>query len=181
MIYQSEPSMVSRSGWGARSATNNLVNLGSKQYIVIHHAGDANDNIVKVYPDEKAAMKRYQEIHMDSNGWADIGYHYCVGIKGTILQERNDTKEGVHTPGYNYCSIAVMIHGNYDIRSLTSTQKSKLVSLLAWLCYTNNISPSKIYGHGDLASSSCPGSSVKSQLSSIRGLVMNKLYPQPEN
>ncbi|MBU5675884.1 peptidoglycan recognition protein family protein [Alkaliphilus sp. MSJ-5] len=180
MIVQPKPSMVSRSGWGATavdlSKTNNLKNPA---YIIVHHAGDANDAIVKAYPDEKAAMRRYQQIHI-GQGWGDIGYHYCIGINGTILEGRTDTKEGIHAPGYNYRSIAVMLHGNYDIRSFTSTQQNKLIDILAWLCYKNNISPSNILGHKDVTATTCPGSGIYSKLSSIRGLVMDRVYPQPQ-
>ena len=33
-----------------------------------------------------AMVKSYQNYHMDSNGWADIGYNFIVGEDGNIYE-----------------------------------------------------------------------------------------------
>lgn len=175
---QMQPSMITRSQWGAAPAIakESCLRSNSPIYLVVHHTGDTNDNLVKNYPDEKACMKRIQQIDFDIN-YCDISYNYCIGINGSLLEGCDPTKEGRHTTNYNHQSIAVCVHGNYDIRNFTTTQKDMLISTLAWLCYKYNIEPSYIKGHFELNSTVCPGANIKSQLSDIRTKVTNKLYP----
>lgn len=176
--YQPKPTMTSRAGWGADSANYQGFGSNSPQYIIVHHSGEPNDDFSTLYgSNEKAFMKRIQEIHI-GNTYGDIGYNYGIGVNGLIMDGRDDSVEGCHTlSGYNTKSIGVCVLGNYDIRSFTSSQEQSLVDLLAWLCYTYNVSYSNIIGHKDVSATSCPGSDIYSELSSIKGQVNRKLNP----
>ena len=178
MRVQSKPSITSRSGWNAAAASCSGSN--KPQYLFIHHSGDANDNLSKVFGnDEKGFMKRIQEIHMNSS-WDDIGYNFAVGVKGLLMEGRDPSKQGGHTSGYNTKAIGVCVLGNYDIRKFTSAQEEALVDLLSWLCYKYDIDPSNIKGHRDVASKSCPGDDIYARMSHIRGKVIGRLNPTPE-
>ncbi|MGV8146975.1 MAG: peptidoglycan recognition family protein [Alkaliphilus sp.] len=174
--WQPRPTIISRRSWNADAATG-CSGSNSNQYIIIHHSGDTNDAIAKVFgSNERGMMKRIQEIHMGNNG-CDIGYNYGIGTVGGILEGRSINVRGAHEINYNSRSIGVFVHGNYDIRNLTSTQESSLVNLLAWLCFTHNISTARILAHKDVRDTDCPGSSVYSKLNSITTQVLIRLSP----
>ncbi|SCY79122.1 peptidoglycan recognition protein family protein [Alkaliphilus peptidifermentans] len=176
--WQPKPAMISRSGWNAASPSG-CSGSNSKQYIIVHHSGDQNDALaIHFGTNEKGFMKRIQEIHMNSNRWCDIGYNFGIGVVGSILEGRNLNVLGAHAVGYNSNAIGICVHGNYDIRSFTLAQENSLVDLLAWLCYTYNISTANILGHRDVSSTACPGAGIYSKLSSIRSKVLQKLSPQ---
>lgn len=179
MKPQSRPSMILRSSWGAVAAQNSgsCTRTNSPQYIIVHNSGDANDALSKTFgSDERGFMKRLQEIHFGI-GDCDLGYNYCIGLAGSLLEGADPTKEGRHTLGYNATSIGVCVHGNYNIRTLTSEQKNTLIYTLAWLCYKYNIHPTNIKGHGEVNSTDCPGADIKSKLSDIKTQVTYLLYP----
>lgn len=174
--WQPKPTILSRTDWKAASASG-CSGSNSKKYIIVHHSGDDNDAIAKVFGnDEKGFMKRIQEIHM-GQGWCDIGYNYGIGVNGTILDGRNDNVTGGHATGYNSSAGGVFVHGNYDIRSFKSIQEDSLVNLLSWLCYIYNISPVNILGHQDVANKSCPGNNIYPRLNTIKDKVTQRLHP----
>ncbi len=47
-------------------------------------------------------------------GFRDIGYHFIVGIDGTIKKGRNIETPGAHAKGYNTNSIGVCYVGGLD-------------------------------------------------------------------
>ncbi|EOD01644.1 peptidoglycan recognition protein family protein [Caldisalinibacter kiritimatiensis] len=172
---QPKPYILSRSGWGALPA-DGCSGSNNPEYIIIHHTGDENDALANYFgDDEEGFMKRIQEIHMNDNGWCDIGYNYAVGVNGLLMEGRNVNVAGAHAYGYNSKSIGVVVLGNYDIRDFTVKQEDKLVDLLAWLCYKYTIDyNTHIIGHRDVASKSCPGDNIYNRLSTIKDKIKNR-------
>ncbi|CAF0718646.1 unnamed protein product [Adineta steineri] len=70
------PTIVSRASWGARAAKSKTNMATPVSHVVIHHTTGATCTT-------KAScitkMKGFQNYHMDSNAWADIGYNFLVG------------------------------------------------------------------------------------------------------
>lgn len=174
VYYQPKPYILSRSAWNA-AAANGCSGSNTPEYLIVHHTGDANDALSTQFgDDEKGFMKRIQEIHMGKS-WCDIAYNYGIGVNGSIMEGRNPTVTGANATGYNSKSIGIVVLGNYDIRSFSTTQENKLVDLLAWLCYKYQIDYStKIVGHQDVGSTSCPGSNIYSRLPAIISKVRDR-------
>lgn len=177
MIPQPKPSIVSRSSWGARSAScSTRLSASSVKYLVVHHCASNNSSVNN--RTERQHQKYLQDVHL-GNKWCDIGYHYGVRKNGLLLAGRSTSYQGAHVSGYNNVSIGVVVHGNYETRTLTSKQQSNLVNLLAWLCYRYNLSASSIKGHRNLSSTACPERNIYNKLSTIRSQVNKKLYEGP--
>ena len=70
--------IVSRAKWGARSARSRRP-AHTPREITIHHTVQGNIS-------GPAAVRAVQSIHMDGNGWSDVGYHFLVDRDGTIIQ-----------------------------------------------------------------------------------------------
>lgn len=74
-------------------------------------------------------MRQIQAFHMDTRGWSDIAYNFCVDDDGTIYEGRGAFAAGGHTKGDNTTSHAICIMGNTHARDLTQAQ----VNSIAWL------------------------------------------------
>jgi N-acetylmuramoyl-L-alanine amidase len=85
-------------------------------FTVIHHGG------IKDYcssQEECAAIVRsYQDYHMDSKGWNDIGYNFLVGEDGNVYEGRGWETVGAHAPTYNTKSIGICIIGDFTGNSI---------------------------------------------------------------
>jgi LysM repeat protein len=103
----------SRDGWGARpeNASRGLDPSGTWDNITIHNSGSRG------YTDPKTI----QDLHMDRNKWADIGYHYLVGPDGTVYEGRSLNYVGAHadireTKGINenVGKIGINVMGDFE-------------------------------------------------------------------
>jgi len=85
-----------------------------KNKAVLHHT---------VSPDW--SVERIRKIHMEENGWKDVGYHYIIRADGTIEKGRDINKVGAHAKGRNnYIGIALT---GYD--EFTDAQYKSLAKL----------------------------------------------------
>ena len=97
--------------------------------------------------------------HKDK-GWSDIGYHYIIGLDGTIAKGRKDNVPGAHCRGHNRNSLGVCYVGGVEQDgktpkdTRTNEQKQSLETLLEVLKVQHL--ESKVYGHRDFAAKACP-------------------------
>ena len=98
-------------------------------------------------------------------GFSDIGYHYIVGLDGSIETGRDESRAGAHCMGHNRDSIGVCYVGGCDGETnplwavtpkdtRTEAQKLSLLKLLKEL--KSRYPGAKIYGHRDFAKKACP-------------------------
>lgn len=94
-------------------------------------------------------------------GWADIGYHYVIGLNGETWNGRDVDLVGAHVSGHNAHSIGIAYVGGLENRpgvaynklkakdTRTNAQKAALLSLLVDL---RKLYPkAKISGHRDFS------------------------------
>ena len=107
-----------------------------------------------------------------AKGWADIGYHYLIGLNGERWNGRNVNLVGAHCEGYNANSIGVCYVGGCDKNmkakdTRTDKQKAALIALLKDLrkLYPN----AKIVGHRDLdrKGKACPSFDATNEYKNI--------------
>ena len=121
-----------------------LVKRPKTNYIVLHHAATRNCS-----PDE------IHKIHINSNGWAGIGYHFYVRKDGTIYSGRPIDMQGAHVYNYNSQCLGVCFEGNFEIEEMPAAQ----IKAGQWLIkYIKSIYPKIIFKrHKDLNATACPG------------------------
>ena len=85
-----------------------------KNKAVLHHT---------VSPDW--SVERIRKIHMEENGWKDVGYHYIIRADGTIEEGRDINTIGAHAKGRNNW-IGIALTG-YD--EFTDAQYKSLAKL----------------------------------------------------
>ena len=71
------------------------------------------------------SVDRIRKIHVEENGWSDVGYHYIIRADGTIEKGRDINTIGAHAKGRNnYIGIALT---GYD--EFTDAQYKSLAKL----------------------------------------------------
>ncbi len=98
--------------------------------------------------------------HTAGNGWSDIGYHFVVGIDGTVEPGRPLAQPGAHCRGHNARSVGICYVGGLaadgrtpkDTR--TPAQRAAMLTLLREL--KQQFPAAAIHGHRDFAAKACP-------------------------
>jgi len=173
------PPIISRAEWGARpvdhtavyefdffSATNAegwLEYTGDLRDIyrtvVVHHS-------VEYETDDVTTMRIVQDLHMDDNGWADIGYHFGVGQAGGVYEGRALNARGTHVEGYNTGSVGVVLLGDFEIDFPSAVQVEAARRLIDWLALRLELT--HLAGHRDFnPTTQCPGAHLYPMLASL--------------
>jgi N-acetylmuramoyl-L-alanine amidase len=92
-------------------------------------------------------------------GFKGVGYHYVIGLDGTVDVGRPISEIGAHCSGYNSHSVGVCYVGGLDKDgrpkdTRTTRQKSALIVLLTAL--REQFPKARIFGHRDFAAKACP-------------------------
>jgi hypothetical protein len=184
-----QPAYVNRAGWGGPPAqqpgcTPAYTNV---THLVVHHqAGAAN-------PPYSATVQAIWQLHVNTNGWCDIGYNWLIAPDGTVFEGRagGNNVIGAHFSGNNSNTMGVCFLGNFQNDQPTAAALASLEKLLAWKCCDSNIEPTgtslhagsglmlnHICGHRDGGSTLCPGDNLYAKLPVIRPDT-DSLYHDP--
>lgn len=165
-----EPDIDSCAAWGARPPSGGisvLDNLPNK--IIVHHTVSENTDD---FSREQAHTHAHwvQDLHMDSNGWTDTGYHFLNSRGGWITEGRHNSLDsltagsglvlGAHTSGQgqNYEAVGISNEGSYHDGAVPpDAQWETLVLMCAYVCVQYGIAATEIFGHMDFQSTLCPG------------------------
>lgn len=134
--------------------------------IVIHHSDSHNGSLGEI-----------DQWHRH-NGWDGCGYHFVIG-NGTDspdghvemsyrwrmqltgahcrLPQEEEIRRRLSKNYYNEHGIGICLVGRFDHEAPTRRQLDAASRLLHFLMEECQIPESRIYGHGDLKSTSCPG------------------------
>lgn len=101
-----------------------------------------------------------------AQGWADIGYHWVVGLDGVPRPGRPEAQIGAHVAGHNTGTIGVVYVGGVakdgktakDTR--TAAQRTGLIAIVRGL-KERYPSIEKISGHNQYANKACPSFDVR--------------------
>lgn len=133
-----------------RSSTQNYGtrNLSKIKRIILHHSAVTGQT-----------AEDYARYHVQSRGWAGIGYHFVIEKNGDIIQGNNLETVSYHASGKNTESIGISLSGNFMTEQPTDAQIKSLKQLVAHLRATLNKSL-PVSGHKDHGQTSCPGTNL---------------------
>ncbi|GAB4213145.1 MAG: hypothetical protein OHK0013_36740 [Sandaracinaceae bacterium] len=163
--------ITSREAWGARP-TRCTARDGSRYRFAIHHT-------VTGSTDPRRQVRGIQAFHMNSRGWCDIGYHFLIGIDGTIYEGRPLHLLGAHVGGNNSGNIGISFVGCFHTSGCAglgpTTPPSVMINaagrLLGTLSRLYGITPSSsnVRGHRDHSgqSTTCPGDNLRPRIPEI--------------
>lgn len=93
--------------------------------------------------------------------WWDIPYHYIIDLDGMVFQARDHRYVGDTNTRYNPAGhFLINCFGNYSQVEPNEKQLETIANLMAWAAMEYKIDPLVIYGHRDLAQTSCPGDNL---------------------
>jgi hypothetical protein len=164
--------VVPRESWGSRSTTCDPD--PDKHRFAIHHSVTNGDD------DPVTVARGIQSFHMDGRGYCDAGYHFGVGLDGTIYELRSLDRLGAHTGMQNTGNIGIVFFGCFDatecdgfgptVPSEVSVEAvRRLVATLAGI-YAIDVSEDTLKGHRQWPGQDtvCPGSVLLDRLAVIR-------------
>lgn len=181
-----QPDFCKRSCWdtnGTRPAQTSPT-YTTPTHIIVHHTGDgvvfpANTNYAE-------KVRYYWDLHVNTNGWSDIGYNWLIDRNGVIYEGRGDGVQGAHFSGHNSRTMGVSMIGDFTLETPSASAINSLKNLIAWEATDKNIDVTgvsyhsssnrtlnNISGHKDGGATSCPGTDLYSLLPSIRTSVSN--------
>jgi hypothetical protein len=166
------PALITRDQWGARP-TNGILVRHTPYRGAIHHTAETR---VATLEQGFEAMRYMQDLHMNGNGWKDIGYHYCIDDSGRIYQGTEVQYVASHTDNNNTGNIGVAFMGDFSAVQPTQKALAACTNLFAYLETQFPVQTDSIFGHRDyVPSTSCPGSSLYGLLPDIRSSIRQKL------
>jgi len=152
------PRIVSRSEWGARSPTSiSYLSHPVPRYFVHHTAG----NTCTTQAACMAEVRAIQNLHMNSNGWSDIGYNFLVGEDGNAYEGRGWDRVGAHATNYNSVAIGVSVMGTYTSRNPNTAALNTVQQLISCGIGLGKLSSAySLHGHRDGVCTECPGNTL---------------------
>jgi N-acetylmuramoyl-L-alanine amidase len=150
-----QPRLVTRTQWGARDAKQayTTTSWDARTPVVVHWPGIGNTRIPRTDAAERAQLRRWQDSHMDANGWNDIGYHYAISQRGIVYQCRPVETVGAHAGsnlGNRRPGILFMV-GNDEAPSQQAVDAFNRLRTRV----LGNYGP--IHGHNQYSPTQCPG------------------------
>lgn len=171
-----QPNICSRSCWSARAGS--ATEMDGLNRAIIHHTASTSDYNVSSIEDSKPKVRAIQNLHMDVNGWSDIGYHFLVDKLGNTFEGRVRSLNKSYRPrgahdGTNYRSFGFNVMGYYHPpynQSFTAASQNALYDVIAWRMpdgYSpygsgsyNGRTVGYLDGHRAVKSTACPGDGI---------------------
>lgn len=180
------PWIIDCDTWGARPPSSAIQLSGNvTNKIIVHHMAFPNVTDYSQAHAEQLA-RDCQDLHMDTNGWADTGQHFTVSRGGYVTEGRHrslETLEGgkqqviaAHCPGENGNAIGIENEGTYITETPTSKQWNSLVELCVTICRQYGIHAYDIFGHWDWNDTDCPGIAFYREFPRLRRQVAAELH-----
>ncbi|XP_067413336.1 peptidoglycan recognition protein 3-like [Emydura macquarii macquarii] len=152
------PTIVSRSEWGARPPRNRVSLQIPVPFAIIHHT---EGNYCSSQTACSNEVKGIQNYHMDSNGWADIGYNFLIGEDGRVYEGRGWSTMGAHAQGWNDDSLGFCFLGSFTNRVPNTAALNAAKSLIQCAVSKGFLSSSYILkGHRNVNPTDCPGNAL---------------------
>lgn len=152
------PRIITRAQWGSRAATTAVLPIRPAPFVVIHHTAGAACTTEATCAQQ---MRNIQNQHMNTNGWADIGYNYLIGGDGNIYEGRGWGRQGAHAPGYNNQSVGVAFIGLFTSALPTLNARNAAQALINCGISLNHIRPAYwVIGHRQGSATACPGNAL---------------------
>ncbi len=159
---------IARSDWTRSGPVMRKVNpMKGVTKITIHHEGSK----AVYFTDKNTTRDRIEKIrkhHVNNNGWGDIGYHYIIDRSGRVWEGRPIAYQGAHVSRNNEHNLGILVLGNFDKQSPSSTQLNALFKTAADLKRYHRVQPALVRSHQEITATSCPGKHLQRKMDALR-------------
>ena len=115
---------------------------------------------------QDVSIETIRRWHVVERGWSDIGYHYVIGLDGSVHKGRLNNVQVAHTKWHNKNSLGICYIGGCDQDmnpkdTRTDAQKRSFLILLEGLksIYTK----ATVHGHNEFSDKACPSFNVEKE------------------
>ncbi len=179
------PPVVVRSDWCPTNSCPPAVAPSTTpvSHLIVHHSAGTNEA-----GDWAAVVRAIWDLHVNGNGWSDIGYNYLIDPDGIVYEGRGNDILGAHFCGANTNTMGVCMLGNFQEREPTEAALAALADLLTWKSADRGLDPlaaarhpasgltlSHISGHRDGCATACPGDLLYPLLGDLRQRTADQL------
>ncbi|HIW67230.1 MAG TPA: N-acetylmuramoyl-L-alanine amidase [Candidatus Dietzia merdigallinarum] len=197
-IAAKQPSIISRSGWGANESIRcrNATYDSSLAAGTVHHTAGSNN-----YSREGAAsvVRGIYSYHASNLGWCDVGYNVMVDKYGQAFEGRHGglsrNVQGAHAGGFNGNTWGISMIGDYTSLTPPDVTVRKVGEILGWRLAVAGVDPKgtdthysegtsytkysygtsvrlpNIFAHRDVGLTSCPGNAGYAKMGEIRDIA----------
>ncbi|BCJ31299.1 hypothetical protein Asera_54070 [Actinocatenispora sera] len=167
--------------WGARPPSSPIQLSGNvTNKIIVHHMEFPNSTDYSL-EHAKQLARDCQDLHMDTNGWADTGQHFTVSRGGYVLEGRHRSLEtleagqqqviAAHCPGENGNAIGIENEGTYFTETPPQALFDALTTLCVTVCRQYRLHAYDLFGHWDFRDTDCPGAAFYREFPQLRRAV----------
>lgn len=161
--------VIERSAWtSAEPRLSDIDMMNGVSRITIHHEGSPEPVLFSGYQATAHRLEMIRRSHVGYRGWADIGYHYIIDRAGRVWEGRPVIYQGAHVRNHNPHNIGVMLMGNFELQQPTQAQLAALEKLVTDLRHIYDVPVNRIYTHGELVATRCPGTNLQVRVNRMR-------------
>lgn len=175
-LIPADVEFVSRAEWDARPPVLPM-QAHTLTRLTIHHTG-TNQNFNRTVIDKLRGLQLFSQ-RDDSlasgrlkPAWADVPYHFYVGVDGVVGEGRDWRYAGDTNTEYDPAGhLLVVVEGNFQKDTLTTAQRRTLDLIVPALARRFGISADRFGSHRDYARTECPGANLYAELPRYRELI----------
>lgn len=159
-------SRYGRRKWGARRRRHHPGRLDVDQVVGVALHWPAIDDPIRGVPAVMAALRGWQNFHMDGHGWSDIAYNEAIDQDGNVyvlrgLRNRSAANGDTTTNGTHSALLLVLAAGETPSVAMVAAVRRRIAR-------HRELFPgsTRIVGHQDIRPepTSCPGPIVEGML-----------------
>ncbi len=182
------PEVCNRNCWCPSCPIDVSPQLTEPTHLIVHHSAGNNQS-----SNFGMVVQSIWDLHVNNNGWDDIGYNWLIDPNGILYEGRPDGYQGAHFSCINENTVGICVIGNYTHVPPSSQAMQTLTQLLAHEATNHDINAEgrsfhttgdflleNIAGHRDsegsgqaCSSTVCPGDSFYPLLTQLRQDVAN--------
>ena len=160
--------IVRRSEWGAEPLKDNHDPMARVTRITLHHTAEVAGMGTRT---DAELMKGIQDFHRNTRGWADIGYHWVIGLDGNVYEGRALNVQGAHAGGGNNLeNLGISVIGDFTKALPGSQQLRTTERFLAAQLAAYRVPVTELYGHRDWKPTACPGDALYAWLERFKAV-----------
>lgn len=168
--------LLTRAEWGAKAPV-----LPMKAHfpvrITIHHTG-VRQVAARTVAQKLRGLQDFSQ-REDSlasgrkkHAWADVPYHFYIGVDGTVGEGRDWRYAGDSNTPYNPSGhLLIVVEGNFEVEKLDPRQRAALDRIVPLFARHFGVPPDRLAAHRDFAKTSCPGADLYSYIPELKKLI----------
>lgn len=177
------PEVCFRECWCPTCPVDTSPEFTEPTHLIVHHSAGNNES-----NDFAQVVEFIWDLHVNTNGWDDVGYNWLIDPNGVLYEGRPDGYQGAHFSCINENTVGICLIGDYTNVQPEAAAITTLVNTLAYEASehnievreqsyheTGNFTLDNVAGHRDSSGSDnacsgteCPGNSFYPLLESIR-------------